>query len=114
MSGARRQPSRTDGSAFFAAACAAALSSTPDKAVRAISKIGRQAWDIVNGMGISSAYEFRTGECRRRTFARKARPVQLALAEIYGVTARPIAATGYDRPTSIPPPTDAPGGRGSV
>jgi len=50
ISGASRQPSSTAGSTFFAAMKAAALSSTPDSALRPISKTGRELCDIENGM----------------------------------------------------------------
>src|SRR4051794_23575870 len=50
MSGASRQPTRTEGSTFFAAANASALSRTADIALSPISKAGRDAWDSETGM----------------------------------------------------------------
>src|SRR5262249_38985265 len=50
MSGARRQPTRTEGSIFFAATWAAALARTAARAFTPISKTGRDALYIQTGM----------------------------------------------------------------
>jgi hypothetical protein len=50
MSGDSRDCSSTEGSIFLAAAKAAALSSTPDSALRPISKTGSDACDIESDM----------------------------------------------------------------
>src|SRR5690349_4926514 len=50
MSGASRDPSRTEGSIFLAAAKAAPLSRTPDSAFSDISTAGSEACDIENDM----------------------------------------------------------------
>src|SRR5271154_7107154 len=53
MSGASRMESSTDGSNFFAPACASALSRTAESAWRMVSNTGIEAFDIVCGTDIS-------------------------------------------------------------